>query len=125
MDRRALLLGIVLWAGCGPEPPFIRELKYSPNAALLNLETTISGMVAYTDQDNDISQSIIELSDPSGVTTTSPRLPIDNAGMGVVGMVNFTIKFTPNVTGTWTFKISLIDLSERYSNKLSGIIKVN
>jgi hypothetical protein len=125
MLRLTLIGPLLLLLACQNEPPFIRDLKYTPNAGLVNMESTVSGSVAYTDVDNDISQSVVELITPGGMATLSPRTPIENVGQGVVGSVNFTIKFTPTVTGTWTFNVYLIDLQEHVSNKLEGIIKVN
>jgi len=114
-----------LSSGCENEPPFLRDLKYTPNAALKDVETSIGGSVAYTDVDNDISQWVVELFDPTGVVTVSPRTPIENVGQGVTGLVNFTIKFTPAVIGAWRFNVFIIDLADHQSNKLDGVIKVN
>jgi hypothetical protein len=116
---------VLLVVGCENEPPYIRDLKYSPNAGLLGKESTISGSVAYSDVDNDISQTVVELFNPGGVPLISPRTPIENVGQGVIGNVQFTIKHTFDVTGTWRFNVFLIDLQEHQSNKLDGIIKVN
>ncbi len=121
-----LLPLLVVLGGCENEPPFIRDLKYSPNAALVGKETSISGTITYTDVDNDISQSVVELINPKGMAQVSPRTPIENVGGGVVGSVGFTIeKWIPDQTGTWTFNVFLIDLADHQSNKLDGIIKVN
>lgn len=122
---RWLPLWVVLLGGCDSPVPFIRDLKYSPNAALAAKEATISGTVAYTDPDNDISQSVLELVQPSGAGERFPRMPIESVGQGVVGSVAFTLKFTPDVGGTWRFNVLLIDLADHESNRLAGIIKVN
>src|SRR5689334_20293333 len=69
LARLLPLLGLVaagpLVAGCGPEPPSIRMLMYSPNAGFVGQELKVSGSVAYTDPDNDISQTVIEVADPA------------------------------------------------------------
>jgi len=121
-----ILLSIGLGA-CGPEPPSIRDLKYSPNAALVGMQTTISGTVAYTDNNNDISQSVVELYAPNGaLISMTPPTPIMNVGMGVVGMVNFDITmWTPDTAGIHHFQIYIIDLTGAPSNKLQGVIRVN
>lgn len=119
----ATLVSLAL-AACGPEPPFIRDLKYAPNAANVGREATISGTVAYTDPDNDLSYSTVELVDPAGGVVVSEKTPIDNVGQGVVGSVNFTVKFTPTLIGDWTFGVTVFDLRDAPSNKLTGPIKV-
>jgi hypothetical protein len=122
---RAAICGLLLLAACGPQPPYLRDLKYTPNAALVNVEATISGMVAYSDPDNDISQTVLELYPPTGMPIISPRLPIENVGQGVVGNVTFNLKFTPMMPGVWKFNIFIIDLQDQESNRLEGIVKVN
>jgi|GEM_PF-3437511 len=116
-----------LLAGCGPEPPSIRDLKYSPNAALVGMQTTISGSIAYTDNNNDISQSVVELYAPNGsLISMTPPTPIMNVGMGVVGTVSFDITmWTPDTVGIHHFQIYINDLTGAQSNKLQGVIRVN
>lgn len=121
----ALLLALATGA-CGPSAPEIRDLKYSPNAALVGEATTISGTVAYTDPDNDISQSVVELYAPNGMLiSTTPPTPIQNVGQGPIGMVGWSIeRWTPDVDGIHRFYIYIIDLAGRPSNKLQGILRV-
>jgi hypothetical protein len=112
-------------AACGDSVPEIRNLKYSPNAALVGEDSTITGTVDYTDSGNDVSQTIFQLIDANGKVTTSPPEPIMNAGAGVIGTVNFSIKFTPTIAGNWGFNIWLVDLRSFRSNILQGIIRVS
>src|SRR6185503_4603870 len=58
MLRQALftLVAAVALTGCSDDPPSIRMLEYSPNAASQGVMSSISGMVNYTDSDGDISQ---------------------------------------------------------------------
>jgi hypothetical protein len=122
---RFLILAVALLAGCGDDPPSIRDLTYSPNAGIVGMQSTINGTVAYTDQDNDISQSQLELISPSDVKNTSSPVPIMNVGQGVVGTVNFTLMFTPDVPGNWHFNVWIIDLQGRPSNMLNGTLRVS
>jgi hypothetical protein len=122
---RTLIVLLALAAGCGDEPPSIRNLKYAPNAAVLGTMAQITGSVDYTDQDNDISQSQVELIAPSGAVTTASPSPIPNTGEGVVGTVSFTIMFTPMEEGVWHFNVWILDLQGRPSNRLNGPIRVS
>jgi hypothetical protein len=115
-----------LLGGCSDDPPTIRNLIYSPNAALVGQEQTINGMVDYSDSDNDISQYVVQLVDPNNnLLVTSQPMPISNTGMGVTGQVPFTIMFTPGGTGLFRFIFWIIDLPGRPSNKLQGLIRVS
>ncbi len=126
LSRVGILLALLpLASGCADDPPSIRNLQYSPNAAIVGMPSTINGMVDYTDQDNDISQSQIELLTPENVSTVSSPTPIMNVGMGVVGMVNYTLMFTPDEPGNWHFNVWIIDLQGRASNKLNGLLRVS
>jgi hypothetical protein len=125
--RRALVsFVLVVLSGCGPEAPQIRDLKYSPNAGLVGEQTTISGTIQYTDPDNDISQSVVELYAPNGMLiSTTPPTPIQNVGQGPIGSVGFSIeRWTPEVEGIHRFNIYIIDLRGAPSNKLQGILRV-
>lgn len=132
MRRPALLavalvtLALATLAGCGPEAPQIRDLRYSPNAALVGQQTTISGTVQYTDPDNDISQSVVELYGPDGkLISATPPTPIQNVGQGPLGMVGWSIdRWTPEVPGNHTFIVYIIDLTGRPSNRLQGLLRV-
>jgi hypothetical protein len=120
---RALIL-LPLLGGCLSEP-LIRDLKYTPNAGLVGTESTITGSVTYTKANDEVSQSVVILYPPNGAPVVSPRTPIENVGQGVVGMVNFTLKFTPTAAGSYRFEVFIVDLGDHESNKLEGIIKVN
>jgi hypothetical protein len=116
----------LLWAGCSDEPPSIRMLQYSPNAALVGVMSTINGTVNFTDSDGDISQTQLTLTDPTGAATTSSMMPITNVNQGPIGTVNFCIDFTPMIAGNWTFNFWIIDLQGRPSNVLmNNIIRVS
>ena len=117
----------LLLAACGPSPPYIQNLAYSPNAALVGVQESITGSVSYSDPDNDISQTVLTLYDPSNsVVLMTPPTPIQNVGQGVVGMVPFSIDmWTPAVAGPHRFELYIIDLAGHPSNILSGPIRVN
>ena len=123
---RALLLFALAGAvGCSDDPPTIRMLQYTPNAALTGTAASINGMMNYVDQDGDISQSQVNLVSPSGLATLSSPDPIQNVTQGPLGMVSFTISFTPGEPGNWHFDVWIIDLLGRASNKLGGTIRVS
>jgi hypothetical protein len=117
----------LLLAACGPSTPYIYNLTYSPNAGLVGVQTTISGSVSYGDQDNNISQTVVTLYDPTNtVISVTPPTPIQNVGQGVTGMVPFSIDmFTPTIAGQHRFEIYILDLNAHPSNILSGPIVVN
>jgi hypothetical protein len=125
MLRRAFAVCVLLLAGCSDDPPEIRQLMYSPNAGLVGTMSAISGTVNFTDSDGDISQSQVELIDPLGASGTSSPEPITNVNQGPIGMVSFSIMFTPAVAGNFHFNIWIIDLQGRSSNRLSGTIRVS
>ena len=124
---RAAGLFVALLSACGPSTPFIQNLAYSPNAGLIGVQESISGSASYSDQDNDISQTVLTLYDPTGtVITMTPPTPISDVGQGVVGTVPFTIdNWTPTVAGVHRFELYIIDLQGHPSNILSGPIRVN
>ena len=123
--RALLLFALAGVVGCSDDPPTIRMLQYTPNAALTGTAASINGMVNFTDTDGDISQSLVNLVSPSGQATLSSPEPITNVTQGPLGMVNFTIGFTPGEPGNWHFDVWIIDLLGRPSNKLGGIIRVS
>jgi hypothetical protein len=121
----AALCGLVL-AGCSDDPPTIRMIQYSPNAALVGVMSTINGQVSFTDPDGDISQSQVTLTDPTGASVTSSMTPITDVNQGPIGMVPFSIDFTPGIAGNWTFNFWIIDLQGRSSNVLmNNVIRVS
>lgn len=127
MLRQALftLVAAFALAGCSDDPPSIRMLEYSPNAASQGVMASISGMVNYTDSDGDISQSQFDLVAPSGMAQTSSLIPIANVNQGPLGMVDFTIDFTPLEVGVYHFDVWIVDLQGRESNRLQGPIRVS
>jgi len=125
MRLRAVAVCVLLLAGCSDDPPEIRNLKYSPNAAITGVMASISGGVNYTDSDGDISQTQLELIDPSGASIVSSPTPIQDVTQGALGNVAFTLTFTPPVEGIYHFNIWIIDLLGRQSNKIFGVIRVS
>jgi hypothetical protein len=119
-----VFLVAALLAGCGDDPPTIRNLKYSPNAANVGVMETINIMVDYADSDDDISQIAFDLIAPSGTTQYSPMLPIQDPNQGAVGNVPSSIDgFAPAEVGDYFFDVWIIDLKGRFSNKLRGQIR--
>jgi hypothetical protein len=110
--------------GCGDDPPLISNLTYSPNAGFVGSATNINVGFDYSDEDNDISQSVVQIVDPSGMMTTGPMTPIPNTFAGVTGQVSVSLQFTPTATGIWSFSVWIIDLKGRESNHLGGIVRI-
>jgi hypothetical protein len=127
MLRQALftLVAALALAGCSDDPPSIRMLVYSPNAASQGVMASISGTVNYSDPDGDISQSQFDLVAPSGMAQTSSLVPISDVTQGPLGMVDFTINFTPMEVGLYHFDVWIVDLQGRESNRLQGPIRVS
>jgi hypothetical protein len=125
MRLRAIAIAVLLVAGCSDDPPEIRQLMYTPNAGLVGTMATINGTVAFTDSDGDISQSQLELFDPTGAGALTSPMPIMNVNQGPIGSVDFSIMFTPDQDGNWHFDVWIIDLLGRPSNKLTGTIRVS
>jgi hypothetical protein len=86
---------------------------------------SISGTVNYSDPDGDISQSQFDLVAPSGMAQTSSLVPISDVTQGPLGMVDFTINFTPMEVGLYHFDVWIVDLQGRESNRLQGPIRVS
>ena len=100
-------------------------LEYTPNAGFANEDTMINGSFLYSDADQDVSQWVVELSDPNGnLVVRSPPEPGQSVSQGITGTANFTIDFTPSVTGIYHFTTWLVDLTALESNHLSGEIRV-
>ncbi len=118
MTARLFALALFL-CGCGDDPPFIRMITYSPNAGFVGQKMTVSGMFLYSDQDNDVSQWVIEVIDPNEMLELrSPPTPVMNASAGVTGNIDFTFDLVPNLHGTHKFNTWVIDLKGRESNHL-------
>lgn len=120
----ALAAAALVTAGCSDDPPTIRNLMYSPNAATTGVMASINGTVDYTDSDGDISQSQFNLVAPSGAAQMSSMVPIMDTEQGPIGTVDFTIEFTPMEMGVYHFDFWIIDLQGRESNHLQGPIRV-
>ena len=129
MLRQALFtlvtVAAMLASGCSDDPPTIRMLKYSPNAAVQGMMATISGTVDYTDSDGDISEGQYDLLAPSGALQTSSMTPLMDVTQGALGNVDFSIVFTPDEVGLYYFDVWIIDLKGRESNHLRGPIRVS
>ena len=102
-------------------------LEYTPNAGFVNEPNMFTGTVLYSDADKDVSQGVIELSDPMGqLVLRSEPLPI----MGVAeitGTANFTInldKTQVTKTGIYHFSVWLVDLTAMESNHLEGEFRI-
>ena len=100
-------------------------LTYSPNAGFAGEKTTITGTFLFSDADQDVSQWVVELSDPSGnLVARSPPEPGQSVGQGVTGTVNWTLEWTPSVTGIYHFTTWLVDLAAHESNHLHGEVRI-
>lgn len=123
---RSLALLALLFGGCGPEPPSIRMLAYTPNAGFVAPdETMINGSFLYSDPDQDVSQWVAELSDPNNnLVARTPPTPGQSVSQGITGTANFTLTFTAGTTGLYHFSVWLVDLAGHESNHLSGEIRI-
>jgi hypothetical protein len=127
MRRLACIAALAAVAACGPEPPQIRDLLYSPNAGLVSVSTSITGSVAYSDPDNDVSQYVAVVKSPSGDTLyQSPPLPITSVGQGPLGEVQFEAgPLVPRVSGVHLLQVWVVDLLGQQSNVLEGPFRVS
>lgn len=103
-------------------------LVYSPNAGFANEDNMIMGTYLWSDPDQDISQGVVEISDPKGmlVIRTEPT-PIMGSGSGVTGSANFTLnldKALVTQVGLYHFTIWAVDLAAHESNHLEGTVRM-
>jgi hypothetical protein len=124
---RLLFLSALL-AACGPSAPYIQKLDYTPNAGFVNEALMITGSVDYTDGDSDVSQGVIEVSDPNNqlVIRTEPD-PIMGSGTSIQGSANFTLPLTKEQitkTGIYHMSVWIVDLTALESNHLQGEIRI-
>jgi hypothetical protein len=121
----ALALLPLLSSGCGKQAPSIRMLEYSPNAGFQGMDTEIDGTFLFADADQDVSQWVYELSDPSqNLVTRSPPTPGMSVAQGIEGMASFSFTFNPALTGLYHFSVWVVDLTARESNHLGGEIRI-
>jgi hypothetical protein len=125
--RALVLLGLL--AGCSDlNPPAIRMLEYTPNAGFVGLDTMINGTFLYSDPDQNISQWVVELSDPNGnLVGRSPPNPVSGTTQGITGTVDFMMTLgaaTTTLTGIYHFSVWLVDLTALESNHLQGQIRI-
>jgi hypothetical protein len=123
---RGLLLSVAL-IGCGPAPPTIRMLQYSPNAGFVNEDNKISGTVLYADADQDVSQGVIEVSYPDNqLVFRSEPIPVTGVA-GIQGTATFSLELKAvevNKTGIYHFSVWIVDLLALESNHLTGDFRI-
>lgn len=124
--RLALLLLLLCVVGCGPQPPSISNLSYGPLAAAVGLPVTIALTFTYVDQNMDTAEYGYLTVDPSGATSTYPRLPLVGSSSATIkAMETLSINLTPTMRGQYSFEIWVADLTDLESNHLSGVFKVD
>jgi hypothetical protein len=123
-----LLVLSAFFAACGPSAPYISMLTYTPNAGFVNQDLMVTGTVNYTDGDSNVSQGVIEVSDPDNqlVLRSAPN-PLMGGGTGIMGSANFTLPLTAaqiTKTGLYHMSVWLVDLTALESNHLQGDIRI-
>lgn len=137
MKKVIMGIGLLTAAGCGGggptsgvgpgSPPAISALQYSPSYVLQGITgstSIISGSVAVTDPDGDVTKILIQGNDiQSGASA-----PIVSDVSSTKGQVSFTGRANSTIhsdnAGTYNFTVSAIDSGGRASNKLNGIITI-
>lgn len=106
MRSALLLIALLILGGCGPQPPAISNLTYGPLASPVGLPAAIAITFTYADQNMDTAEYGYLTTDPSGVTSVYPRVPLVGSSSATAkAMATLSINFTPTLRGQYTFEI--------------------
>jgi hypothetical protein len=117
-------LSLAACASDGGSAPAISALTYSPMTATVGMQSTITGSVAFDDEDGDLARMHVEITAPNGMVTTIAPANISAIGDLTTGTLPFQMLFVPPNAGTWTFKLWISDDGDNNSNKLDGTVTV-
>ena len=126
MQTRLLLPALALLAACGPQPPTISAISYSPLAVPVGQTTALVIMFSYVDADRDTAESGYSMVDPSGAITTYPHMPLAGTSSTTLkAMASLSISVTPPIPGPYSFEVWVTDLADQESNHLGGVFKAD
>ena len=101
-------------------------LTYTPNSGFVGEDNMFQGSFNYSDDDQDVAQSVIELSDPKGqlVVRSDPE-PV-MGGNQITGSADFMLMLDKSLItqiGLYHFSVWVVDLFGRESNHLAGELR--
>jgi len=122
--------------GCSQPPPgertlsgapSIRQLSYMPNAGFVGDDNMFSGSMIFSDSDADLSQGVVEISDPKGnLVIRSEPTPLMGA-TGISGNADFQLTLDKTLSteqGIYHMCVWVVDLAAHESNHIGGEIRM-
>ena len=126
MKQLLLPLAVFLVAGCNEgSAPVIENLEVGRETLVFGEPNTVTFAVDFTDPDGDVAQAQVELvSQDDGLTVVSGSTPIQGAEGLDMGRFSGEVSITPQATGYFYLRVSIIDEANNQSNALSESVEV-
>jgi len=123
-----LMAGLI--GGCGGgdssdsnSAPTISDLNFSPNAVFVNSgggQVDVSGTFTFTGANGGVASITLVVVDSSGNTISSDTIPVTDGTGLTSGTIGGQVTVGTTTVGTFTIRVSLMDMTGLRSNVLSG-----
>ena len=123
MRTAILLCSCLSLAACTTDDstaPTISNLTYSPSSLPVGQQSTISGMLAFSDPDGDLDQLAIEVTLPDQSKQTLPMTDLQNVGTMTDGQIGWALIIVPPAAGAYHMSLWITDAEGNASNHLEA-----
>ena len=113
-------LSLVACASDDTTAPTISNLTFSPNALPVGQQTTVSGMVTFSDPDGDLDQLGVEITLPDQSKQTLPMTDLQNVGSMTDGAIAWALIIALPTAGAYRMSLWITDVDGHDSNRLEA-----
>lgn len=131
MSRLVSAIAVVLSSltvACTDEPdgtpPSISNLQLAPTTLTANVQTSMTGSLAFVDPDADVESLGIDIELPDGSVQPLPLTDVRNSAGTSDGTIQISLAIVPPAAGAYRFELWLEDARGYASNRLDASAQV-